>query len=279
MDTKNIDAEELSKLFSYKPNTSLSEAIILSALSINKKNKFLSIKEYRDSAFSVLWENQFHHGDHWLAQYRSELNQGVGRLANRVFQSPNNEGYNYKLKAKGISNEDKAIIERLKNILKEIEVGKAFSEDDNDEEYQKKVSWVTPKRTKNGIVTKKKEKESSKTSSIPRDAGIAKTALIDAEYKCQIDSNHKTFISPKTNKNYVEAHHLIPMEYYDDFKNCIDVEANIVALCPNCHREVHFSSIKNKEKLLKTLMTDQRKKLLTDKGIPVTEKELLSLYK
>ena len=279
MDIKNIDAEELSKLFSYKPNTSLSEAIILSALSINKKNDFLTVKEYRDSAFSVLWEKQFHQGDHWLAQYRSELNQGVGRLAHRVFQSPNNEGRNYKLKVTGISNEDKAIIKRLKKTLQEIEVGKTLSEDNNEEEYQKKVSWVTPKRTKKGIVSKKKKKDSSKTSSIPRDAGIAKTSLIDAKYKCQIDKNHKTFISQKTNKNYVEAHHLIPMEYYDDFKNCIDVEANIVALCPNCHREIHFSDIKNKERLLKKLMTDQRKKLLSDKGISVTEKKILLLYK
>mgnify|MGYP001591489877 CR=1 FL=1 len=68
------------------------------------------------------------------------------------------------------------------------------------------------------------------------------------------------------------------MEYYDDFNNCIDVEANIVALCPNCHREIHFSDIKNKERMLKILMTDQRKKLLTDKGISVTQKKMLSFY-
>ena len=277
MNTRNIDANKLSQLFVYTPNTSLSEAIILSALSINKKNDFLTIKEYRDSAFSVLWQNQFHHGAHWLAQYRSELNQGIGRLAYRVFESPNNEGHSYRLKV-GISKEDKTIIDKLRILLKSIEAGKNLSEDFNDEVYQNKITWTATKRTK-GKVAKKKKKSKSQTSKIPRDPRIAKAALIDANYKCQISSKHNTFISPKTGKNYIEAHHLIPMEYYDDFHNCIDVEDNIIALCPNCHREIHYSDIKNKEKMLKKLMTSKRKKLLDKKGISITEKKLLRLYK
>lgn len=281
MNTKNISAEKLSKAFTYNNKTSLSEAIILSALSINKDNNFLRVKEYRDSAFSILWEKQFHHGANWLAQFRSELNQGDGRLAHRVFEWNGEKGIksSWKLKSsKDISLNDKATITRLKKLLKSIEEGTSLADDNNDEEFQKKVSWVTPKRSNKGKVAKKKKKTRSESINIPRDAGIAKSALIDANFKCQMDPNHKTFVSPKTSKNYVEAHHLIPMEYYDDFKNCIDVEANIVALCPNCHREIHFSDLKNKEKMLKKLMSPERLKSLNEKGIFITEKKLIKLY-
>lgn len=282
MNTKNISAENLSKIFSFDKKTSLSEAIILSALSINKRNKFLRVKDYRDSAFSILWEKQFHHGANWLAQFRSELNQGDGRLAHRVFEWNGESGIKSSWKFKPLSKlstADKKTIEKLKKLLKSIEDGTSIPDDDNDEDFQKSVSWMSPKRTKKGKIAKKKKKTKSQTSSFPRDARIAKAALIDANYKCQIESGHKTFINPKTDNNYVEAHHVIPMEYYDQFTNCIDVEANIAALCPNCHREIHFSDIKNKEKLIKKLMTADRKKSLDEKGISITVKKLLSFYK
>jgi hypothetical protein len=61
MKTINMTIDELVKLFQYPNGTSLSEAIILSALSINKKKQFLPVNVYRDNAFSKLaltgWRN------------------------------------------------------------------------------------------------------------------------------------------------------------------------------------------------------------------------------
>jgi predicted HNH restriction endonuclease len=37
------------------------------------------------------------------------------------------------------------------------------------------------------------------------------------------------------------------MKYYDEFKISIYNEANIVALCPTCHRKIHFGQPKYKE--------------------------------
>ena len=40
------------------------------------------------------------------------------------------------------------------------------------------------------------------------------------------------------------------MKYYDDFEKSIDNEANIVALCPNCHRQLHYGKFEDKKELL-----------------------------
>lgn len=38
----------------------------------------------------------------------------------------------------------------------------------------------------------------------------------------------------------MEGHHLIPLKHQTKFSNGIDVYANIVCLCPICHRLLHF---------------------------------------
>jgi len=148
-----------------------------------------------------------------------------------------------------------------------------------EDEFQNKISKSTSKRTKKGPQPKKPQSVISLSSVFKRSPGISKSALIDAKYECQINTNHTTFINRNTKENYVEAHHLIPMEFYDTFKNCIDRESNIISLCPNCHKEIHFSDISNINNMLRKLLTTDRKKLLGDDGISVTKKKLLSFYK
>ena len=70
----------LKKLFRYETKITLSEAIILSAIDINKPGVALKIEEYRLNRFSELWKSTFYGGNNWTAQYRSELNQGTGRI-------------------------------------------------------------------------------------------------------------------------------------------------------------------------------------------------------
>ncbi len=99
----------------YKKKISLSDAIILSALDINKPTELLAIEDYRKNRFSVAWQNQIYGGENWTAQYRSELNQGDGRLAHRVFEG--GDGH-YKLKPiETITNtQDKERIELLRKV-------------------------------------------------------------------------------------------------------------------------------------------------------------------
>jgi len=102
---------DIESVFSYSTGTSLSEAIILAALDINKLNEELDVKDYRENRFSILWQETFFGGNNWTAQFRSELNQGDNRLAHRVFEGGNGK---YRLKKKvDMSAGDLTIVENL----------------------------------------------------------------------------------------------------------------------------------------------------------------------
>ncbi|NRT32619.1 5-methylcytosine-specific restriction endonuclease McrA [Clostridium beijerinckii] len=111
-----------------------------------------------------------------------------------------------------------------------------------------------------------------------RDSVVRELALQLANFQCEIDKEHTTFISKATLRNYVESHHLIPMKYYDDFEVSIDNEANIVALCPNCHRLLHHSRFEDKKILLEKLYYKHIESL-KKAGIEITLERLLDMYK
>lgn len=124
---------------------------------------------------------------------------------------------------------------------------------------------------------KKKPKpiEQSKGIVYGRDRIVAINALIRAEYMCEIDKNHPSFISRTSKKNYTEPHHLIPMSCQEQFDYSLDVEANIVSLCSNCHNQIHYGD--NAEKLIETLY-NKRKDELDKAGIMLEIEELKLLY-
>ena len=119
----------------------------------------------------------------------------------------------------------------------------------------------------------------------PRDNKIGALALKLANYECIFDKEHKYFISNTTSRNYVEAHHIIPMKYYDDFTKSIDNEANIVALCPICHRCLHYGKFEDKKILLKRLYDEHIKNLikvglgLKADGTKFKEDDLINMYR
>ena len=73
----------------------------------------------------------------------------------------------------------------------------------------------------------------------------------------------------------MEAHHLIPMSAQNDFENSLDVDANIVCLCPNCHRKLHYGNQIDEE--LKILY-EKRKELLNKSGIMISFEDLIKYY-
>ncbi|MGH0486219.1 HNH endonuclease [Bacillus mycoides] len=111
-----------------------------------------------------------------------------------------------------------------------------------------------------------------------RDPKTAKNAIVLANYKCEMDLNHEDFISKVTKKNYVEAHHLIPMGFQDDFQKSIDVEANIISLCAHCHKKLHHAEYKVIEPLIERLY-DARINRLNNCGITINKNELFNYYK
>ena len=110
-----------------------------------------------------------------------------------------------------------------------------------------------------------------------RNPAIASQSIKNANYKCEIDRTHNFFTSKYNNKNYVEAHHLIPMKYQCQFEKSLDVNANIVALCIVCHKKLHFAPIEENKSILEKLYY-LRKDRLQLCGLNITFNELLQFY-
>lgn len=122
----------------------------------------------------------------------------------------------------------------------------------------------------------------SKGRMVPaRDKQKAENALKRARYKCEV-GDHETFLRKKNNLPYTEPHHLIPLQYDDQFEYSLDVEANIVSLCSNCHNQIHYGA--DIEHMIR-LLWEQRKDelnaaglLVMKSGIELTVEILLSFY-
>lgn len=161
--------------------------------------------------------------------------------------------------------------ERLANLLSDNQENVTYEQDygmdPEDMEYQAAIA--SPKARKDGaeyVVT-----------SFRRDAGIAAKAIEESGFKCQINNEHETFISGSSGKPYVEVHHLIPMAFSNDFEYSLDNPVNLVVMCPNCHREIHYGTRESKKILIKRLYSERSLDLESAK-IGISEDQLLKYY-
>lgn len=110
-----------------------------------------------------------------------------------------------------------------------------------------------------------------------RDPAMSVIALENANFKCELGLDHMTFTTSSKRLPYVEAHHLVPMGQQDFFQYSLDVPANIIALCPLCHRLLHHAVLSEKKEYLSNLLS-RRKNALQESGICVSQEDLLSYY-
>ncbi|KAA5538859.1 MrcB family domain-containing protein [Adhaeribacter rhizoryzae] len=148
----------------------------------------------------------------------------------------------------------------------------------NEEEFQEEIQTGKPKDLPVGKIEKKAKRLNASSTSWVRDPNIAFMALKKANYKCENNENHITFISATNRHQFVEAHHLIPMEFQDDFDASIDVPENIISLCPNCHRAFH-NAIDEVKIALAMKFLSQRNQQLEQRGISIKENKLIEYYK
>lgn len=110
-----------------------------------------------------------------------------------------------------------------------------------------------------------------------RRSPIIKLQTIEAAgFMCEIDSKHSTFLSQSSGKQYMEGHHVIPMRYQDKFNQSIDVYANIVCLCPICHRLLHYGLNSEKGKVINQIY-ETRKERLGKSGIKICKSDFTEL--
>jgi len=142
-----------------------------------------------------------------------------------------------------------------------------YSMDDEDGEYQKAIA--SPKAQEAAQIIE--------VFTHKRDVALARKCIENTGFKCQHDVSHKSFISAVTGEQYMEVHHLIPISQTPEFEHSLDVEANLIVLCPNCHRAIHYGSENIKLELLNHFF-DARKEKLEQSGIPVDIENLKRFY-
>lgn len=96
-----------------------------------------------------------------------------------------------------------------------------------------------------------------------RSSIIKVQAIESAGYQCEINPAHITFTAKSTNHPYMEGHHALPMKFQDEFTNSLDVYANVVCLCPVCHRLLHYGIEREKKNVVDKLYYDRADRLAT----------------
>ena len=109
-----------------------------------------------------------------------------------------------------------------------------------------------------------------------RDRVVVEQVLKADMWQCEIGAAHKTFVARKNDQPYLEGHHLIPLSKQDQFNKSLDVYANIIGLCPNCHRQHHFGKQSEIRTMLKPIY-NSRAERLANSGINISKDEFLTL--
>lgn len=116
----------------------------------------------------------------------------------------------------------------------------------------------------------KPQKHTQTTQVYERNQELKNICINRAGFQCEIDNNHKSFISSKQH-NYVEAHHIIPLSFQDKFTVNLDTLENLISLCPVCHKAIHQGNREEKLKVLKQIYNIR-------KPFNISFDDLLKLY-
>lgn len=143
----------------------------------------------------------------------------------------------------------------------------------NDYEY-------TPRDTKNVKEEKVDDTTAKNEEQIKRMSSVLKRmAKEKAGYKCELHdlNNCRYFTSKESKQNYLEIHHLVPREFSNEFEHSIEILDNYIAMCPHCHRLLHFATDRERISSLNYLF-NKRHSNLESKKIVVSIKELKLFY-
>lgn len=111
----------------------------------------------------------------------------------------------------------------------------------------------------------------------PTNPALGKEAIRDNGYRCSVNAGHDTFLK-SDGTTYMEVHHIIPLIQQKNFKCKLDTKANIVPLCPNCHRKLHYGRSEDIEIILQDLF-GKKEEALKKSGLDITFDNLMSYYR
>ena len=123
---------------------------------------------------------------------------------------------------------------------------------------------------------RKPKQTTREVTAYQRDSNIAKAVLENSDYICEILPKHPNFISKKSGKPYLEAHHFVPIFEQRRFpEHNLDVRENICILNPYSHRLVHHANYADIEAHIKKL-AEPREEFLKELGLSVDR--VLKIY-
>lgn len=114
-------------------------------------------------------------------------------------------------------------------------------------------------RTANETVRLEREETQRKVRT-QRNPTLVKQRMELSRYSCEYNEAHRLFIAKATGCRYVEVHHVIPLEFQEEFDSRhkkLDSLNNLYSLCPYCHSAVHRAEGRVARKLL-AKMYDER---------------------
>ncbi len=176
----------------------------------------------------------------------------------------------------------------IEETTEKITVSSFIDENEDENDYLEKVDGIDERNINEDVakeaykaepiaVTRFDRKRRFRTNPL-----LGKIAIKKAYYQCERDYTHKTFTSKKTKKDYMEAHHLIPVcfqkEIWDKYGVNIDCVENLVSLCPTCHKAFHYGSNEVKAKLIEDLYATCAPKYHAI-GLNISLEEIKKLYK
>ena len=131
---------------------------------------------------------------------------------------------------------DNEVVSILKNLIpKNINNLEAYLNDFNDQ-VKKALSSSKESRVKRLKKAPKKPKRITVTTSIfKRNPDVVADVLINANGFCQKCNKAAPFVKREDKTPYLEVHHKLKLADGGD-----DTVENAIALCPNCHRKMHF---------------------------------------
>lgn len=93
-------------------------------------------------------------------------------------------------------------------------------------------------RLKNNLTKPKRQK--SYVYTYTRNPDVVAEALYRSNGICEGCSEKAPFNRKSNGTPYLEVHHVRPLSEQDVTEENLDVLSNVLALCPNCHRKIHF---------------------------------------
>ena len=291
-DTSKTEKNNKVSIFEKNIHTLLKRRNNLNASYIQQKDALGNYKSSSDDLLNT-------HLHKWITTHNGDAQVHVGKQEK--------DGNTFKDFRLGLTMEDYLLMFKYRNSNKVLAVGIPH-------EYANKfniIGFSQSERTTLKIAQKKKDDEEEKedfeytssaffeengeiTSKSPRQAPkrkskgssnkgyrgnprIGRGALEVANFTCENNKNHKSFISGKTRKKYMEPHHLIPISYQYAFEWDIDITSNLICLCPQCHKQFHHGTAADKKDLIQKFF-DRRKADLKQCGIEINIDELKAFY-